>query len=122
MLDTHALLWWLDGSLGDAARKVIEDHPEERFVSSATIWEVEIKRATGKLSAPPDLGRRALENGFDPLDITFEHARRAGRLPAHHADPFDRMLVAQALVAGGMPIVTADRQIGVYGVPTVPAR
>ena len=103
------------------AREAIEDHTGERFVSSATIWEVEIKRAAGKLQAPPDLGDVALRHGFDTLDITFEHARRAGRLPAHHTDPFDRMIVAQAL-AEGLTIVTADRQIARYPAPTLPAR
>jgi len=84
-------------------------------VSAASIWEIEIKRAAGRLSAPADVGERALEQGFEPLPISFEHARAAGRLPALHGDPFDRMLVAQASL-GGFTLATADGALEAYDV------
>jgi PIN domain nuclease of toxin-antitoxin system len=86
------------------------------LVSAASIWEIEIKRATGRLEAPGDVGERALDEGFAPLSITFEHALAAGRLPRHHRDPFDRMLVAQASI-DGLTLVTADGELSAYEVP-----
>ena len=84
-------------------------------MSAASIWEIEIKRAAGRLSAPADVGEQALERGFDPLPISFEHARAAGCLPALHGDPFDRMLVAQANL-GGFTLATADGALEAYDV------
>jgi PIN domain nuclease of toxin-antitoxin system len=84
-------------------------------VSAASIWEIEIKRATGRLTAPDDVGERALEEGYEPLPISFEHALAAGRLPAFHRDPFDRMLVAQARVEG-LTLATSDPEIARYDI------
>jgi PIN domain nuclease of toxin-antitoxin system len=122
LLDTHVLLWWLaaDRSLGRRARGLIADGTSSVFVSAATVWEVAIKRALGKLESPADLERQIEGNRFEPLPITLGHAWAAGLLPRHHDDPFDRMLVAQA-AAEGMTIVTADPRIGLYGVQMVPA-
>lgn len=86
------------------------------FVSAASIWELEIKRAAGRLRAPDDLVERADSAGFERLLITIEHAQDAARLPRHHRDPFDRMLVAQAL-AEGLTLATADAALAQYGVP-----
>lgn len=83
------------------------------------MWEVEIKRALGKLTTVPDLRARALAAGFTGLALTLEHAETAGRLPLHHHDPFDRALVAQAMVEH-LTLVTADRAIGAYDLPRLP--
>jgi PIN domain nuclease of toxin-antitoxin system len=88
------------------------------LVSAATIWELEIKRALGRLDAPPDLSSSVREAGYTALAVTFEHAIEAGRLPPVHADPFDRMLVAQARVEG-LTLASADRELGGYDVATV---
>lgn len=92
LLDTHALLWWLadDPQLGAASRARIMDSANTVFVSAASAWEFEIKRATGKLEAPDELAATIDSNGFEPLPMMLAHAIRAGRLPPHHADPFDR--------------------------------
>jgi PIN domain nuclease of toxin-antitoxin system len=84
------------------------------FVSSATVWEIEIKRALGRLRAPDDVAGLVDEAGFTRLAITFDHGIAAGRLPALHRDPFDRMLVAQAL-ADGLVLATADATLAGYG-------
>lgn len=88
------------------------------FVSAATIWEIEIKRALDRLRAPEDTARLVDESGFERLAISFEHAREAGRLPLLHGDPFDRMLVAQARLEG-MTLATADETIQRYDVPVL---
>ena len=116
LLDTHVLLWWLDGSgLSDAVVARIADPGELVLVSAASIWEAGIKASLGKLELPGPLGSVVLEEGFEPLPITFDHAERAGSLPPHHRDPFDRMLVAQAL-AEGLTLVTHDPAFDPYGV------
>lgn len=123
LLDTHALLWWLadDPELGATARARIGDGGNQIFVSAASAWELEIKRAIGKLAAPGDLDAAIAASGFDTLAISVGHAIAAGRLPPHHADPFDRMLIAQA-TAEQLVIITADGAFGAYGVPLLDAR
>lgn len=120
LLDTHVLLWWLanDPSLADEARRAIADPASVVFVSAATAWEMAIKQALGKLDAPSDLERQIEVNRFEPLAITTGNAYAAGTLPRHHDDPFDRMLVAQAM-AEKLTIVTRDPRIGSYGVSTL---
>ncbi len=85
------------------------------FVSSASAWEVAIKQALGRLELPDRFAAGVEDSGFEPLVVTFDHAERAGALPAHHRDPFDRMLVAQA-AAERLMIVTHDRRFGAYEV------
>jgi PIN domain nuclease of toxin-antitoxin system len=118
LLDTRALLWWLDDNkaLSAKARRAIRDARNTVFVSAATAWEMSIKQALGKLQAPDDLADALTANRFHPLPITINHATAAGSLPRHHDDPFDRMLVAQAH-AELLTLVTQDPQIGLYGVP-----
>jgi PIN domain nuclease of toxin-antitoxin system len=111
------LLWAAEDTLDAASWRRI-DGADEVAVSVASIWEIEIKRAAGKLHAPPDVGERALDQGFAPLVIDFAHALAAGRLPPHHHDPFDRMLVAQARVEG-MTLATADGALAEYDVPVL---
>lgn len=116
LLDAHAVLWWLadDPGLDPVARSVIADPGSDVLVSAASIWEIEIKRALGKLVAPPGLVAAVDEAGFDVLPITGEDAERAGSLPAHHRDPFDRMLVAQADRVGAI-VVSRDTAFLAYG-------
>lgn len=122
LLDTHVLLWWLgdDPALGDAAADAVADGRNTAIVSAASVWEVEIKRAKGALAAPGDLLDQVASAGFELLPISAEHARDAGRLPRHHDDPFDRMLVAQAL-AEDATLVTGDAAIPPYGVAVLSA-
>jgi PIN domain nuclease of toxin-antitoxin system len=88
------------------------------YVSAVTVWEIEIKRALGKLQAPEDVIERSDESGYERLAITFEHAREAGRLPPLHGDPFDRMLIAQARVES-MTLASADAAFERYDVPVL---
>jgi PIN domain nuclease of toxin-antitoxin system len=122
LLDTHALLWWLgnDPELSRAAIAAIEAPDSEVAVSAASAWEIAIKRALGKLTAPDDLEAQLDHHDFGCLPITVAHALLAGSLPRHHDDPFDRMLVAQAQVEG-LVLVTRDARIEPYGVPTLRA-
>ena len=120
LLDTHVLLWALEDSqaLSVDARQSIADTRNEVFVSAVSIWEMAIKRSLGKLRAPDNLADTVQEAGFAALPITLAHAEQAGMLPPHHRDPFDRMLVAQAL-AEGLVLVTDDALIPKYGVRTM---
>jgi PIN domain nuclease of toxin-antitoxin system len=122
LLDTHALLWWLfdDPRLSQAARTAIAGQDSTVFVSPASVWEISIKQALGRLEAPPDIEGQLAASRFQTLLITVAHAYAAGSLPRHHNDPFDRMLVAQA-AAQGLTIVTRDSRIARYGVPVLAA-
>lgn len=116
LLDAHAVLWWLadDPALDPVARSAIADPTNDVLVSAASIWEIEIKRALGKLVAPAGLVRTIDAAGFDVLPITGQDAETAGSLPAHHRDPFDRMLVAQADRVGAF-VVSRDTAFLAYG-------
>ena len=110
LLDTHIFLWWLtdDPALPAQSRSAITDAGTEVFVSAATAWEIAIKQTLGRIEFPLDQMRAIVDDaGFVPLGIQIEHAIRAGRLPPHHNDPFDRMLIAQAQHEG-LTIVTVD--------------
>jgi PIN domain nuclease of toxin-antitoxin system len=122
LLDTHALLWLLtgEGPLSDEAQAAIDDPDQFVGVSAVSAWEIEIKRASGKLEAPRDLPKRLEQARFVPLSITVEHGVAAGKLPLHHRDPFDRMLIAQAQLEG-LTIVTRDPRFEPYAVATLPA-
>ena len=122
LLDAHAVLWWLadDPTLDPAARSAIADPTNDVLVSAASIWEIEIKRALGKLEAPTGLVTAVEDAGFDVLPITGPDAERAGTLPPHHRDPFDRMLVAQADRVGAI-VVSRDAAFVAYGVDVLGA-
>ena len=121
LLDTHALLWWLaDEGLTAQAREAIADPANLVAVSAASAWEISIKKALGKLAAPDDLEQQVQTGGFVPLPISIAHGIAAGQLPRHHEDPFDRMLIAQA-VAEGLTIVTRDKRFDDYGVALLAA-
>jgi PIN domain nuclease of toxin-antitoxin system len=117
LLDTHVVLWWLidDPGLSEAIKDSL-DHEPDVYVSTATVWEVAIKHALGKLVGPADLPEAVRDSGFRSLPIADDHAIAAARLPLHHRDPFDRMLIAQALVEG-LTLVTRDPEIQKYDVP-----
>jgi PIN domain nuclease of toxin-antitoxin system len=121
LLDTHVLLWWLaDRDLSRQARGAIADPGNEVVVSAISAWEIAIKSAIGKLSAPDDLATQLEEGGFGVLPLGVDHALAAGRLPRHHDDPFDRALIAQGLVES-LTIVTRDPRFAAYGVSLLPA-
>jgi len=122
LLDTHALIWWLEDSpeLSSQARDLIADGSNEVAVSAASAWEMSIKEAAGKLRVPANLDEALDSGGLAPLPITVDHALKAGSLPTHHRDPFDRMLLAQALIEG-MTIVTRDSRFKAYGVLVIDA-
>jgi PIN domain nuclease of toxin-antitoxin system len=117
LLDTHVVLWWLSGDrrLSRPVRSSIERQADQVLVSAASAWELAIKRAVGKLEPPVRWPQEIIEVGFEPLAITLDHAREAGELPRHHADPFDRMLVAQARLEA-LTLVSADPNIARYDV------
>lgn len=116
LLDTHALLWWLAGSpLAGRVVELVSDPSTLVAVSAASIWEAAIKGSLGKLEAPGSLAAAAVEEGFEPLPVTFDHAEAAGQLPPHHGDPFDRMLIAQARLEH-LTIVTRDPAFDAYDV------
>lgn len=126
LLDTHALLWWLEDApkLGAGARDAIADSANEVWVSAASAWEIAIKMGLGRLKmkeAPEaSLPREMKKNGFQTLGISHAHALAVRTLPPLHADPFDRMLVVQARLEG-LTIVTADEILSTYGVATADA-
>jgi PIN domain nuclease of toxin-antitoxin system len=114
-------LWWRSDHrrLHATARRAIAE-ADVVFVSAATAWEAAIKIALGRLRIPDTIEAGVLDSGFEKLAIGFSHAEAAARLPAHHADPFDRMLVAQAQLEG-LTLVTHDRRLGRYEVELLPA-
>jgi PIN domain nuclease of toxin-antitoxin system len=120
LIDSHAFLWWSEASpaLGSAASAAIADPANEVLISVAALWELTIKASSGKLSLPADLETLAASEGFAVLSIAFSHLRRLAGLPRLHRDPFDRMMIAQAL-AEGIPIATGDRVFAAYGVQVV---
>ena len=120
LLDTHALRWWLDGSvrLSPTAKSAIDTAANSMVVSAVVPWELAIKTNTGKFNSQVLLSQwnEILDaQGFSELPIESSHAIRAGLLPRHHKDPFDRMLAAQAQ-ATGWPIISADPVFDHYGV------
>jgi PIN domain nuclease of toxin-antitoxin system len=116
LLDTHTLLWALRGEpMTDESVARITDPEEQVWVSAATVWEASIKAAIGKLYLDGSLIDAASQKDFRLLAITAEHGEAAGRLPPHHRDPFDRMLIAQARLQG-LTIVTRDRAFEPYDV------
>ncbi|WP_165074864.1 type II toxin-antitoxin system VapC family toxin [Paludisphaera rhizosphaerae] len=121
-LDTHTFLWWLDTpeQLKPATREIIEDPTNLIYVSAAVSWEITVKRALKKLSFEHDFEAVIALNNFLPLPITVHHTLALDKLPNHHRDPFDRILVAQAL-SGGFTLVTRDPDIPKYGVPVLAA-
>ena len=124
LLDTHAFLWWISDSpkLSDGAREVIEDGRNEPIFSAVSGWEIAIKAGVGKLElpdAPEQFVREQLsQNDLAVLPVHLRHALGVYGLPDHHHDPFDRLLISQALLEG-IPILSADPGISRYPVQTI---
>jgi PIN domain nuclease of toxin-antitoxin system len=121
LLDTHAYLWWLQDAprLSSAAREAVAEPGSLVFVSAATVWEMAIKQALGRIDpAGADLVAEIEANDFVELPIAGRHAQAAGVLPRHHDDPFDRMLIAQARLEG-LTCVTLDASFAAYDVATI---
>jgi PIN domain nuclease of toxin-antitoxin system len=116
LLDTHIALWAItgDATLGDDVLDRLR-HDPDIFLSPVSLWEITIKQAIGKLAGPADLAVRVRDMGFRELPLTHAHAIAAGCLPPHHRDPFDRVLVAQA-VTEGLTLVSRDESIALYDV------
>ena len=124
IVDTHALLWFPEGDhrLSARARDLIEDGKDEMLVSIASLWEIAVKHSLGKL----DLARPFDEvipsqlevNGFTNLPLTIPHVAKVATLPFHHRDPFDRVLIAQALVEE-LSILGGDVAFDSYGVDRI---
>jgi PIN domain nuclease of toxin-antitoxin system len=115
LLDTHIYLWWLNDSpqLSQAARTIIRE-AETVYISSASLWEAVIKIGLGKLEADPaELAAGIRESGFESLPITAEHTLALPGLANHHKDPFDRMLIAQA-ISEPLHLVTIDGVMSAY--------
>ncbi len=123
LLDTHTFLWWetSDPQLGFQAKASIGDPENRIFVSVASVWEIAVKAQAGRLSFTGSPSKNIADNGFLSLPISSEHAELAAKLPPIHKDPFDRIMVAQALVRS-LVLVTADRLIQQYDVPQLSAR
>lgn len=122
LLDTHALIWWLgdEPMLGQEARVAMSDPHNDVFVSALTFAEIAIKQGVGKLNGPFISDDLLAEQGMSPLALTPRHSRKLAEMPLHHRDPFDRLLIAQALEEG-LTIVTADSRFSAYGVPILDA-
>lgn len=116
LLDTHVALWAItgDATLGEDILDRLRHDPEV-YLSPVSLWEITIKQATGKLAGPADLAERIRDVGFRELPVTYAHAIAAGRLPPHHRDPFDRMLIAQA-AAEGLILASRDAAMSLYDV------
>ena len=122
LLDTHVLIWALENNplLSTSAREAIIDGGNIVFISAASAWEISIKMAMGKLKVPDNLIEEVELHRFTRLNINFEHAEIAGKLPDIHKDPFDRMLIAQAKIEK-LILVTSDSLILQYDVKTLKA-
>jgi PIN domain nuclease of toxin-antitoxin system len=122
LVDANALLWWLAdaATLDRAAAQSINDPANDVLVSGGTVWEIEVKRAAGRLDAPTDLLDDLAQAQVDLIAITAVDAVAAAHLPTHHKDPFDRLLVAQAIRLDAT-IVSRDRAFDAYGVPRLAA-
>jgi len=120
LLDTHVLIWWDEGRrLAAEARRAIAD-ADSVYVSAASAWEVAIKTGLGRLRPTRTVEQAVDESGFLELPVTFRHAERVGKLPPHHRDPFDRLLIAQADVEE-LTLVSRDSVFARYGVGVIGA-
>lgn len=122
LLDTHVALWWLNdpAALSDEARELVAEARNDVFLSSISLWEAAVKAEAGRLDVPSPTQEAAGDAGFLELPVRWNHALRAAVLPPLHRDPFDRMLVAQAL-AEELVLVTRDQAVRQYPVATLEA-
>ena len=122
LIDSHVVVWWLDdpGKLSTRARQLLADGRNTLYISTASVWELGLKIATGKLQMREDYIDLLKTDGFAFLDITLRHVEAVHQLPLHHRDPFDRLLVPQA-IEEDLLFVTRDRWISAYNLPTLEA-
>ncbi len=122
LLDANAFIWAYarPTELSPAARRALNDVANDRLVSIASLWEIAIKMSIGKLAFAENLAQALDDIAATSLPITLVHVARVRSLPFHHRDPFDRMMIAQA-IEEGMTIVTRDRRVAAYGVPVLMA-
>lgn len=120
LLDTHILIWWLSEAsrLSQTEIDLITDSDNFIFVSAATAWEIAVKKMIGKLEAPDDLPAALAINNFLELPITIEHSQKLYQLPLHHNDPFDRIMIAQA-ISEDLTFMTRDTKIALYDIKTI---
>ena len=120
LLDTHSFLWFLggDAALSKQARTLIENPRNEKFISIASFWEIAIKNSLGKLTLDvpfAELKTEAIKNSFHILPITFEDTLQLNTLPFHHRDPFDRIIISQAM-KNSLTLVSRDNNFSLYNV------
>ena len=122
LLDTHVLLWWLDDPerLSEGARSAITDTTNAVYVSAAAAWEIGIKQALGRIDVPVQLEQAVEDEGIRVLPISFTHGLAVAHLPSHHQDPFDRLMVAQA-IAEELVLITRDPVVQQYDAATLKA-
>lgn len=124
LLDTHAFLWWLDGNkqLPQTVRDLIANEKNSILFSAASAWEITTKVRIGKLPGAVEVANNIanclLEQGFTELPITINHAQKAGALPSLHKDPFDRMLIAQALIEN-VPLISNEKLFNQYTIQRI---
>lgn len=124
LLDTHTFLWWNmdDAQLSSLAKELISDSNNEIFLSAASAWEIAIKTARGRLTLPEDptryISNRLSLHGFQALPVQINHAVHVYKLPMYHADPFDRLLIAQSQIEA-MPLISVDVDIRRYELEVV---
>jgi PIN domain nuclease of toxin-antitoxin system len=121
LVDTNVVVWLLLGDrarVSDVARQALEDERNRVAVSAATVWEIAVKRSVGKLTIQDGWTRALARLGFDALPVTAIHAEAVERLPWHHRDPFDRLLVAQAATER-LALVSADARLAAYEIDVV---
>jgi len=123
LLDTHVFIWWdgEDPALSHDLCEAIANPANEIFVSAASVWEIAIKRRRGKIAFARGISDAVMDNSFLALPITPDHAEHAGGLPRHHSDPFDRMLIAQAMLEQ-MTLGTQDAMMRPYGIAVLGLR
>ena len=121
LLDTHVLIWFLNGNETDLSRKakqLISDPANVSYVSVASLWEMAIKLRLGSLSFEPGYDNLLAlldQNGFELLPVTFQHTRQLLTMPMHHRDPFDRLMIAQSMIES-LVFITADTNIHQYDI------
>ena len=124
LLDTHTFLWWNmdDAQLSSLAKELIADGNNEIFISAASAWEIAIKTARGRLTLPEDptryVSNRLSLHGFQALPVQIHHAVQVYKLPLHHADPFDRLVIAQSQIES-MSLISADMEIRKYEIEVI---
>jgi PIN domain nuclease of toxin-antitoxin system len=121
LLDTHIVIWWYEDpkKISDDARKLIEDRANILFLSPVVLWEISIKRSLNKLKVPDSLIKKAIHDLIE-IPIMIRHTQMLGKLPLIHNDPFDRILISQAM-ADDLQLMTRDKQIAKYDLKLIKA-